>query len=466
MKLLSIGCGAVCKSLFELLHIIKLNTGKKALPLTKLTIIDPELLPEWNSIITVWTGVEPVIINIALTHENINQVVSPLLNDHDFVVDLSVNVDSLELVKICKTKGVNYVNTSVENFDILHPEKLDPKTIEKRLLYNRMMEAHAIFNRGSGPKPTMVLNAGMNPGLVQHFSKKCIYEIVTNVLRDANLGKMLKNNKWGEVCKLLNVKTIHVSEVDTQECVYKRPKGWFINTWSANGLISEGQDPVQVSTCNSSTLYNSLDWKIPAKGIKNIKYLHKRGMDVKARTYCPLPGGKTYESVSGFIIPHSENDTLAKFLKVGDYYPDVYYVYHPSKIAIQSLNALKRNGYKALEHSKVLSLGEIKSGYDAVGALLFLEKSEFFSENIGFWSGTLLSSKAVTEMGFKVSNATCLQVSAPLLSTIKWILKHKTSEKLLSPEDLPYSTIIKDCEKYLGEILFTPIKYNKLPTIL
>ena len=464
MKLLSIGCGAVCKSFFELLYVKKSKSGKRPIKIDKLTIIDPELKPEWGYLIETWTGVAPDIINIALNKENIDDIVSSLLDSHDFVIDLSVNVDSLRLVKLCKAKGANYINTSVENFDIPHPEKLSKSTIEKRLLYNRMMEAHSIFNRGKGEKPTMVLNAGMNPGLVQHFSKKCIHDIVTKVLNDNGLKKMLKEEKWGEVCKSLKVSTIHVSEIDTQVCKYRRPTGWFINTWSANGLVSEGQDPVQVSTHETSKI-GSKKWETPKKGEKNVKYLFARGVDVKASTYFPLPGGDKYVSGTGFVIPHSENDTLAKFLRVGDYFPDVYYVYHPSPIAVSSVNALKRNGYKALPHSKVLTLGEIKSGYDAVGALLFLEKSEYFEEPIAFWCGTLLSTEAVHSLGFKVSNATCLQVSAPLLSTVRWMLKNRTSDMLLSPENLPYNTIISDCEDYLGEILFTPIKYSEKPKL-
>lgn len=460
MKLLSIGCGAVCKSFFELLYVEQQRTGKRPLPLSGLTIIDPKLAPDFGIMVHLWTGVIPQILNVALDSNNIDDIVSPLLDTHDFVIDLSVNVDSLRLIKLCKNKGVNYINTSVENFDIEHPEVLSKKSIEKRLLYNRMMEAHSIFNTGKGEKPTIVLNAGMNPGLVQHFSKKCIHTIVHDVLNDKQLKKMLREERWGEVCKFLRVSTIHVSEIDTQICTYKRPKGWFINTWSADGLVSEGQDPVQVSTHEEGG-----KWKTPAKGEKNIKYMFSRGMDVKAKTYFPLPGGNKYISGTGYVIPHAENDTLAKFLRVGDYYPDVYYVYHPSPIAISSLKALKENGYKALPNSKVLALDEIKTGYDAVGALLYLEKSEYFKEPIAFWCGTLLSTEEVKKLGFNVSNATCLQVSAPLLSTVKWMLKHRKSEKLLSPENLPYEKIIEGSEDYLGEILFTPIKYTEKPSL-
>ena len=465
MKLLSIGCGAVCKSFFELLYIRRIKSGRKAINVEKLTIIDPVLsIDEWSEKIEEWVGVKPEILNITLDRKNINKIVTPLLDVHDFVIDLSVNVDSLRLVRLCKNKGVNYVNTSVENFDIPHPEKLSKTTIEKRLLYNRMMKAHSIFNKGDGKKPTMVLNAGMNPGLVQHFSKSCVSRIVREVVpevasettRDSTLKDLVKDGKWGEVCKLLKVSTIHVSEVDTTKCKFRRPRNWFVNTWSADGFVSESQDPVQVSTHEDGK-----EWKIPEKGVKNIKYLFSRGMDVRAKTYCPLPGGKKYTKVTGFVIPHSENDTLAKFLRVGDYFPDVYYVYHPSPIAMSSLAALKKNGYKALPHSKVLTLDEIESGYDAVGALLYLEKSDYIPENTAFWCGTLLSNETVRKLGFKVTNATCLQVSAPLLSTVKWMLKNRTSTKLLSPEDLPHENIISDCKDYLGELLFTPIKYSE-----
>ena len=132
MKLLSIGCGAVCKSFFELLYVHKTRKGRRPLKIDRLTIVDPKIeKEEWADTIEKWVGVRPDVLTIALDRENISQVISPLLDTHDFVIDLSVNVDSLALIKLCKNKNVNYINTSVENFDIEHPETLGKKTIEK-----------------------------------------------------------------------------------------------------------------------------------------------------------------------------------------------------------------------------------------------------------------------------------------------------------------------------------------------
>lgn len=115
MKLLSIGCGAICKSFFEHLYMRRLAGKRRLVNIEKLTIIDPVLKKEeWHETITTWVGVQPSILNIELGRNNVDyELVSLLLDEHNLVMDLRDGVNSLAIIELCRLKNVNYINTSV-----------------------------------------------------------------------------------------------------------------------------------------------------------------------------------------------------------------------------------------------------------------------------------------------------------------------------------------------------------------
>jgi len=113
-KFIWIGYGSIAKSLLELFNIRNLY---RDIPNT---IIDP-LKPTHTEL---FDGRDVKYIQEPLTRENHKR----LLKDADartLVIDLSVNVDSIMLLKFCKDMGCFYINTSIENYE--EPPKKEKK---------------------------------------------------------------------------------------------------------------------------------------------------------------------------------------------------------------------------------------------------------------------------------------------------------------------------------------------------
>ena len=175
--------------------------------------------------------------------------------------------------------------------------------------------------------------------------------------------------------------------------------------------------------------------------------------------------------IKGLLIPHGENESISKHLTIYDnkkhpiYHPSQYYVYSPSRVALESIQEVKENGYKMLENQKALRGNEIKSGQDAVGALLifkndpvklFLEQKE--TKPVSFWSGTILSIEQTRKLGLKYAGPTVLQVAISLHSAVNWMIENP-KKGILFPENLPFSEILKNSEKYLGTIFTDWVPY-------
>src|SRR3954469_12983647 len=161
-----------------------------------------------------------------LTRENYQQVLSPLVTRGDFLLNLSVDVSSIALVKFAHEKGALYLDTCIEPWPGGYT---DPSlSVSRRSHYalrETMLELKPRYKSG----PTAVIAHGANPGLVSHFVKKAL----VNLARDTGLGvvKPATREGWGELARDLGVKVIHIAERDTQ--VSKKPKkvGEFVNTW-------------------------------------------------------------------------------------------------------------------------------------------------------------------------------------------------------------------------------------------
>jgi homospermidine synthase len=84
---------------------------------------------------------------------------------------------------------------------------------------------------------------GANPGLVSHYVKQALLNIAKDT--GVEVAKPTSRAEWGALAKNLGVCTIHIAERDTQVCAGtpKKP-GEFVNTWSVDGFISEGCQPV------------------------------------------------------------------------------------------------------------------------------------------------------------------------------------------------------------------------------
>jgi len=303
----------------------------------------------------------------------------------------------------------------------------------RRSLKYRMDQAEKYANSRAGIFP----DNGMNPGLISAFAIRGLVDYAKSKHIDIN------GLSHAELAKKLKLRTIHISEIDTQELREPRPE-FFVNTWSCDGFIAEAFDPVQIGYGTHET--PPIDDHI----IKdNMLIINKRGLDMRAKSAI------VDAEFEGYIIPHGEANTLSKYLTATDYRPSVYYVYKPAQFAIESIDRIRANPIG--DHSKlVVDQRHIASGSDSVGALLIFENGDLW------WSGTILSVADVQSMNFKISGPTTVQVAACL-----WAIYNISNDVhgFRYPEYFKYDDIFKYANKYLGRIVSKKLNF-RIPYIL
>ena len=161
-----------------------------------------------------------------LTRENYRRVLNPLLGRGDFVINVSVEVSSIALIKLCWEKGAMYIDTCIEPWPGGYT---DPTVPASRRTNYALREEVLALRGGEARSPTAVLTHGANPGLVSHFVKQALLNIAADTGTAA--GPPTSRAEWGELARRLGVKVIHIAERDTQVSSVPKEAGEFVNTW-------------------------------------------------------------------------------------------------------------------------------------------------------------------------------------------------------------------------------------------
>lgn len=455
LNLLLIGCGGVGKAVLELLFLEKINVNR-------LVIIEPKQLPEW---------IKPDIhIMKALTKENVNSILEPLLKSRPFIIDVSINVDAP--VELVKKYGCNYINTSLEGYtdkDVKERDIEDEKQLKESVLFFRHNKAKKKFeNTKSRYNPSVLVDNGANPGLVNNFVKQLLEDVATKYNDEESL-KDIKNQDFHLASKRMGLQVCHISEIDTQD-TREKLQGFnkdvvkMYGSWSPCGFYEECVKDFLSIGYGSQENQKSKEWKKLTDAKNNlVRVINKRPCDVKANSYCPNHKGEIMK-YCGYVIPHGENYEIAKLLKHNDYQVSVYYVYGAPKFAVDSIDRIKANDYKEPEFMDVLRLDEMRNGgFDSVGVCCFFSGQGSIPK-IAHWYGSSLSIEDVKKLGISYSNPTVVQVATSIISGILYILSKHKNEGFLSPEDMDYKFIIDCSKKYLGNIHSISFNYDeKIP---
>jgi homospermidine synthase len=295
-----------------------------------------------------------------LTRENFKRVLDPLVGRGDFLLNLSVDVSSIALIKLCWDKAALYLDTCIEPW----PGGYTDPTISpaKRTNYALREEALAL-REGKTRAPTAVLTHGANPGLVSHFVKQALLNLAGDLGLDA--AEPATREEWGRLAQKLGVQVIHIAERDTQ--VGTRPKelGEFVNTWSVDGFVGEGAQPAELGWGSHEKNWPR-DGKKHDFGRGSAIYLMQPGAATRVRTWTPLAG-----PFHGFLITHGESISISDYLtiKKGDkveYRPTVHYAYHPCDAAVLSVHELAGRNWEVQERKRVM-MEEIVKGVDELG---------------------------------------------------------------------------------------------------
>ena len=211
-----------------------------------------------------------------------------------------------------------------------------------------------------------MLTHGANPGLVSHFVKQALLNVAGDTGVDAGTPK--SRDDWGQLARKLGIKVIHIAERDTQ--LARRPKEFneFVNTWSVDGFVSEGQQPAELGWGTHEKNFPR-DGKRYDFGNGASIYLMQPGAATRVRTWTPKAG-----HFHGFLITHGEAISIADYLSVRQssevvYRPTVHYAYHPSDSAVVSVHEFAGRNWHLQDRQRIL-MDEIISGIDELGVLL------------------------------------------------------------------------------------------------
>ncbi len=426
-RLVIIGCGSIGQGVLPLIlrHI--------AMPRENIVIVTAE---ERGREVAAEYGIRFIID--PLTRDNYRQILQPLLSAGDFLLNLSVDVSSVALVEFAHEKGALYLDTCIEPWAGGYT---DPSlTPSQRSNYALRETALSLAPRFAGG-PTAVMTHGANPGLVSHFVK----EALLNVARDTGLKIRTPRDRvgWALLARDLGVKVIHIAERDTQVADQSKQPDEFVNTWSIDGFVGEGQQPAELGW-GSHEKHFPLDGSHHDFGNGAAIYLNRPGAATRVRTWTPMEG-----PFHGFLVTHSEAISIADYYSLVEggtahYRPTVHYAYHPCDDAVLSLHELAGKNW-ALQSNKRLMMAEIAQGTDELGVLLMGHAKG------AYWYGSRLSIDAAREL-VPHNNATSLQVTAAVLGGMIWAIENPRSG-VVEADQLDHKRVMEIARPYLGEVI-------------
>ncbi|HEU4653510.1 MAG TPA: saccharopine dehydrogenase C-terminal domain-containing protein [Steroidobacteraceae bacterium] len=372
-----------------------------------------------------------------LTRENHQQVLAPLVGRGDFLLNLSVDVSSIALIKFAHERGALYLDTCIEPW----PGGYTDPSLSPSLRTNYALREEALALRKSHPNgPTAVITHGANPGLVSHFVKQALLNIASDVGVSASPRS---REDWAALAHKLGVKVIHIAERDTQ--VANRPKrpNEFVNTWSVDGFVSEGAQPAELG-------WGTHEKALPPQGRRHdfgrqsAIYLMQPGAGTRVRTWTPKAG-----AFHGFLITHGESISISDFLshREGDrvaYRPTVHYAYHPCDDAVLSVHEFAGRNWRLQDSKRILG-EEIIEGIDELGVLLAGHGKN------AYWYGSQLSIQEARQL-VPYNSATILQVCVAVLSGAIWAMENPNAG-IVEPDEIDFRRNLEICSPYLGPVV-------------
>jgi len=373
-----------------------------------------------------------------LTPDNYRSILGPMLSAGDFLLNLSVEVSSIDLVGLALEKGALYLDTCIEPWPGGYT---DPRrSVSERSNYGYREKALSLrkAHAGSGTK---VLAHGANPGLVSHFVKRALLDIARDT--GVTLPRPSSRDEWAALSHRLGIKVIHVAERDTQVANQPRLRGEFVNTWSIDGFVAEGCQPAELG-------WGTHEKELPKDGMRHpfgcdaAIYLNRPGAATKVRTWTPLEG-----PFHGFLITHNEAISIADYLTHREgartvYRPTVHYAYHPCDDAVVSIHEFAGKNWE-IQPAKRLMMDEIVSGVDELGVLLMGHAKT------AYWYGSRLSIEMARGLA-PHNNATSLQVTAAVMAGMIWALENPRAG-IVEADELDHERVLDLAGPYLGDLV-------------
>lgn len=410
------------------------------------TIIDPD---DSNRAIIDKEGL--AFVHEGVTRQNYTNLLTPLLTKGPgpaFVVNLSVDVDSLDVMRLARETGALYIDTVIEPWPgFYYNSKLDNAARSNYM----MREGMLALKRKLGPGPTAISCCGANPGMVSWFVKQALLDIAKDL--KLKIKEPATREEWAKLMKRVGVKGIHIAERDSQRSKKPKPLDCFVNTWSVDGFISEGLQPAELG-------WGTHEKKLPPDGRKHKAgsgaaiYLVRPGADTRVRTWTPTSGAHY-----GFLVTHNEAISIADYFTVRDgkkvvYRPTCHYAYHPSNDAVLSLHEMFGRGGEQQPRKHILDENEIVDGIDELGVLLYGHKKN------AYWYGSQLSIEEARKLA-PYQNATGLQVTSAVLAGMIWAIENPQAG-IVETDEMDFRHCLDIQRPYLGPVVGVYSDWNPL----
>ena len=388
-----------------------------------------------------------------LNPQNYHSILQPLLGEGGFLLNLSVDVSSVQLVRFCQEIGALYLDACIEPWTGGY---VDPTlTMTQRSNYG-LRETLLGLKKDFPQGHTAVVAHGANPGIVSHFLKRALLQIAHDTEYAAE--KPTSREEWAKLARDLEVKTIHIAEYDSQ--VTDKPKviGRFENTWSVYGFHAEGVCQPSEVGWGTHEKYWPENARKHDTGCGAGIYFLQPGVRTLTRTWTPL-----HKNFIGRIVTHNEAISICDFLTLrnGDevaYRPTVNYAYRPCDAAVLSLEETMGKNSQLQDEQRIL-LDEITSGMDELGILVMGHKKG------AYWYGSQLTIDETRKLA-PYQNATGLQVTAGVLGGMIWAMENPKSG-VMEPDEVDFERVMEIAEPYLGTMTgeytdWTPLKGREM----
>jgi homospermidine synthase len=365
-----------------------------------------------------------------------------ILNRHvrpgDLLLNLSVDVSSLDLIRYAAERNVLYVDTSIEPW----PGVFDNPMLDLRQRCNFVMRQRALqLARELGAdSPTAVVDHGANPGLVSHFVKRALLDL-NRSLRGEN-ARPASREEWATLARDLDIKLIQISERDSQASDRPKRPGEFVNTWSIDGFLDESMQPSELSLGTSEN-GKPRGAQFHRRDSGTI-FMNRPGAATFARSWTPSGGG-----FQGLLMSHDEVFSIGDQLTLRNgaklaYRPTVMFVYHPCDDAMLSVLELEGRGWQPQQQQRRLG-PDIVTGMEELGVLLAGHARN------AYWYGSQLTiEEARRHVPF--ANATSVQVAAGALAALVWAIRNPR-RGLVEADEIEFEACLETATPYLGRVV-------------
>ena len=193
---------------------------------------------------------------------------------------------------------------------------------------------------------------GANPGLVSSWSRRAALELARAV--GLERGRPPRRPRAGrELFRELGIRTIQISEHDSQVSRTPKAAGEFVGTWSVDGFLGEGSQPAELGWGTGGG--RAAAGRAAAAGRGPGIYLLRPGIDVRVRSWSPAAG-----PFVGYLITHMESLSIADHLTLREagrivYRPTVHYAYCPCPDSVLSVHELVGRGFEPQPRQRILA---------------------------------------------------------------------------------------------------------------